>query len=96
MAQTQLTERQLTLNSLSIQQDDVAGAIPVLTVEQIDISEEFIRFIGTAANGVVTQSIVDVGDVATSTIKGFLKIYVQDDGNQITDQAYYIPIYTLT
>ena len=60
------------------------------------MSEEFIRFIGTAAAGVLTQSIVDEGDQASQTLEGWIKIYVQDDGNQITDQAYFIPIYTLS
>ena len=72
------------------------GAKPVLYLDQADVSEEFIRFVGTAANGVLTQSIVDEGDQGSETREGWLKVYVQDDGNQITDQAYYIPIYSLS
>ena len=26
----------------------------------------------------------------------WIKIYIQDDGNQVTDQYYYLPCYTLT
>lgn len=80
---------------LHIDQSSTTAAVPVLTVDQADVSEEFIRFIGTSANGVLTQSIVEETDVATATRAGFLKIYVSDDGNQLTDQAYFVPIYTL-
>lgn len=80
---------------LHIDQSSTTAAKPVLTVDQADVSEEFIRFIGSSANGVLTQSIVEAADVATPTLAGYLKIYVQDDGNQLTDQSYFIPIYTL-
>lgn len=79
---------------LHIDQSYSTGAIPCLTLDQADVSEEFIRFIGTSANAVKTQSIVEAAD-ATPTLAGFLKVYVQDDGNQLTDQAYYLSIYTL-
>lgn len=77
-------------------QTSATGAKPVITLEQADVSEEFIRMIGTAANADVTQSIVAAGDVSVASIAGYVKIYVQDDGNQITDQFYYLPAYTLT
>lgn len=77
-------------------QDAAAGAIPVLHLEQDDVSEEFARFTGTAAAGVLTQSIVDEGDQASETREGWLKVYVVDEGNQITDQAYFVPLYTLS
>lgn len=78
-----------------IDQSSTTAAKPVLTVDQADVSEEFIRFIGTSANGVLTQSIVEAADVATPTVAGYLKVFVQDDGNQLTDQAYYLALYTL-
>ena len=71
------------------------GAKPVITVDQADISEEFIKFIGSAANGVLTQSIVDEGDQGSATLAGWLKISVEDVGDQVTDGAYHIPFYTL-
>ena len=80
---------------LSVDQGASDGATPVLKMEQSDVSEEFVRFIGSAASGVLTQSIVDNGDVGTPTLEGWAKVYVQDDGNQITDQAYFVPLYTL-
>lgn len=79
---------------LDVDQFSTTAAKPTLVVRQADVSEEFVRFIGSAANGVKTQSIVKAAD-ATPTLAGWVKCYVQDDGNQITDQAYYLPIYTL-
>jgi hypothetical protein len=76
-------------------QDSTTGAAPVLKLTQDDVSEEFIRFVGTSADTVLTQSIVDAADVVTPTVAGYVKVYVQDDGNQLTDQAYYMPVYTL-
>lgn len=81
---------------LHVDQTSTTGAQPVLLLDQADVSEEFIRFIGSAANGTLTQSIVDEGDQGGETREGWLKVYVQDDGNQITDQAYFIPIYSLS
>jgi hypothetical protein len=80
---------------LHIDQTLSADAIPVLTLDQADVSEEFIRFIGTAAAATLTQSIVDNGDVAAATLRGWVKVYVTDTGDQITDQVYYQPLYTL-
>ena len=78
-----------------IEQSSLTAAEPCLQLEQVDVSEEFVRYIGTAAAGVLTQSIVDEGDVTTATRQGFIKVFVQDDGNQITDQAYFMPLFTL-
>ena len=80
---------------MTIVQDSTTGAQPVLALDQDDISEEFIRFTGSAAAGVLTQSIVDEGDQASETEEGFVKVYVVDEGNQITDQAYFLKLYTL-
>ena len=83
------------LAKLHIDQATSDAAKPVITLDQADVSEEFIRFIGTSANGILTQSIVENADVSTSTLQGWLKVYVQDDGNQLADSSYFIPIYTL-
>ena len=80
---------------LHVDQSSTTAAIPVLTVDQADVSEEFIRFIGTSANAVLTQSIVEAADVASFTVAGYLKIYVSDDGNQIADGPFYIAFGTL-
>jgi len=84
------------LAKLHIDQSATDGAKPVITVDQADISEEFIKFIGSAASGVLTQSIVDEGDQGSATLAGWLKIYVEDVGNQVIDGAYHIPFYTLS
>jgi len=80
---------------LHADQASTTGAIPVLTLDQADVSEEFIRFIGTSANAVLTQSLVEAADVTTATIAGYLEINVQDAGAQIAAGAYYVPFYTL-
>jgi len=70
-------------------------AKPVLEIEQLDVSEEFIRLIGTSAAD-NTQSLVDAADLTTpGTIQGWLKIYVQDDAGagDITDGVYFVPFY---
>ena len=72
-----------------------AAAVPALQLEQQDTSEEFIRLIGTAVNNDITKSIVSAEDVGWAARAGWIKVYVQDDGNQIPDQAYYIPLYGL-
>jgi len=47
-----------------------------------------------AAAASKTNSIVKAAD-ATGTLAGWVKVEVLDDGNQIADQAYYMPVYTL-
>lgn len=76
-------------------QDSTTEAIPVLSLKQDDVSEEFIFFQGSAAAATLTQSIVAEADVTTATSAGFLKVEVQDDGNQIADQAYFVRVWTL-
>lgn len=81
---------------LHIDQTSSTGAKPVLLLDQGDVSEEFVKFVGAAAAGVLTQSVVDEGDQASETREGWLKVEVEDVGDQIADQAYYIPIYSLS
>jgi hypothetical protein len=80
---------------VDIEQSSATGATPVLRLEQKDVDREFIRVVGTAANGNLTRSLVDYGDEASSTAAVWIKVNVEDDGNQVTDQAYYILGYTL-
>jgi hypothetical protein len=80
---------------LAINQSSTTAAIPVVFIRQADVSEEFIFFQGSAAAATLTQSIVAEADVTTATRQGFVKIEIQDDGNQVTDQAYFVPFYTL-
>ena len=72
-----------------------SGAVPVLTVQQLDVSEEFIRFIGASTTD-ASQSLVDAANMTTpGALMGWLKIYVRDDQstNPITDGAYFVPFY---
>jgi hypothetical protein len=80
---------------LHIRQGESAEAIPVTLLEQLDVDEPFTKYIGTAAAATLTRSIVDEGDVTTATRIGWIKIEIQDDGNQVTDGDYYVPFYTL-
>ena len=74
---------------------DATAAVPVLTLEQGDVSEEFLRLIGTSAAD-ATQSLVDAADLTTpGALKGWIKVYIQDDAvsGAITDGVYYVPFY---
>jgi len=84
------------LAKLHVDQSVSDAAIPVLTVDQADVSEEFIKFIGTSA-GDNTQSLVDAADLTTpGSIVGWLRIYVQDDAGagDIADGVYFVPFYS--
>lgn len=76
-------------------QSSTTAAIPSLHLEQDDISEEFVRFTGQAAAATLTQSLVPAAAVATFTVSGYLRINIQDEGNQIADGFYYMRFGTL-
>lgn len=76
-------------------QGSTSAAIPVLTLDQADVDEPFIKLVGDAAAATLTRDLVDVGDVSSFTPVGYAKIEVQDDGNQITDGDYYVEFGTL-
>jgi len=81
---------------LHVDQGTSDAAIPVLTVDQADVSEEFIKFIGESTTD-ASQSLVDAADMTTpGSIVGWLKIYVEDvqSTNPITDGAYFVPFYS--
>jgi hypothetical protein len=75
-------------------QNDTGGAIPVMTLEQEDVDEPFLKFIGDAVNENYTNNLVSV-NAASHTLVGWFKIEVQDEGDYITDGDYYVPFYTL-
>ena len=79
-----------------ILQTAAAGALPVLTLDQADVDEPFIKFIGDAAAGDLTRDLVDYGDEASSTGVVWIKVEVLDDGNQVTDQDVFLLGYTLS
>lgn len=80
---------------LHVNQSSSTGAIPSFHLEQDDVSEEFVRYTGQAAAATLTQSLVPVAAVASFTVNGYLKINIQDEGNQITDGFYYMSFGTL-
>ena len=83
------------LAQLHVDQPSATAAIPVALLDQADVDQPFIKFIGTAASATLTNSLVAAADVTTATVAGYVKVEVRDDGNQITDQVYYMPVYTL-
>ena len=82
--------------TVHVDQASTSAAIPALILDQADVDEPFMKFIGTAAGASTTNSLVAIADVSTATVAGYAKVEVEDIGNQITDQDYYIPLYTLT
>jgi hypothetical protein len=81
---------------LHIDQSDASGAIPDLVLEQQDVDVAFIKFVGSGTNNDITRSIVDDGDYSAYAVEGFIKVYVQDDGNRMTDGNYFIPVCSLS
>lgn len=79
-----------------INQGSTTGAIPSIHLEQDDVSEEIMRFTGSATTGVLTQTLVAGASVTTATKAGFIRVNVQDEGNVMTDGNYYIQVYTIT
>jgi hypothetical protein len=71
------------------------GAAAPVKLTQADVDQPFLRFVGTAAASTIDRSIVKAAD-ASAVIAGYVKIFVEDLGDQMTDQSYYIPVYTLS
>lgn len=83
------------LAKLHVDQSSTSGAKPVLTVDQADVSEEFIHFIGESTTD-NSQSLIDAADLEDpGAIAGWLKIKITDvqATNPITDGIYWIPFY---
>lgn len=81
---------------IHINQSSTTAAIPSIHLEQNDVSEEAIRVTAQAGSGILTQTLVAGATVTTETIAGYMRINVQDEGNQITDSNYYVPFYTIS
>lgn len=84
------------VGQIYVSQPGETGARPVITLDQNDLSEEFMRLIGQSTTD-ATQSLVDAADLTTpGTIQGWFKVYVQDDASSgaITDGVYYVPFYS--
>lgn len=87
---------QFVTATLHAVQPRLAGAEPVGWFQQKDVSEEIFKLQGSAASGVLTQTLVAAGDVTTATVVGYVKVCIVDDGNQITDSCdLALPVYSL-
>ena len=65
-------------------------------VEQFDVDQDMIKFIGTSADDNSQTLVDDVNLPNSGSIKGWIKVYVQDDKTppgQIPAGVYYIPFY---
>lgn len=80
---------------IAVHQNNTAGAAYTVRMIQADVNVAFMQFQGTSADGVLTNSLVEYGDEGSTTTAGYIRIRIDDVGNQITDQSYYIPFYTL-
>jgi len=81
--------------AVTIDQPSTTAALPVLTLEQADIDEDFFKFVGTSDTS-ADRALVDAVDFSTiGALKGYLKINIQDDQatNPIVDGDYYLPFY---
>jgi len=81
---------------LYLHPNNVSLGSSVFWVEQTDVDEGFIKFIGTAASSSLTNSLVSQGETPDFTVAGYAMIEVNDIGNQITDQKYYVAFGSLS
>jgi len=84
------------IGKLDVNQNSLTGALPVIAIQQGDVSEEFLRFVGTSTT-TNANSIVDAVDLPNAgTIQGWLKIYVQDDAvvGPVVDGVFFVPFYS--
>jgi hypothetical protein len=81
---------------LDIDQASTSGAIPVLRLDQADVSEPMIWFTGTASATNIVKSLVAPASVGSEADAGWIRIQVDDDGNQITDGPFYVKFVALT
>jgi hypothetical protein len=79
---------------LHVNQDQAAGAIPVLQLEQADIDVVLAKVVASANAAGVDYTLVADSDFGTpGALVGWIQVEIQDDGNRITDGDYYIPFY---
>ncbi len=85
------------LGKVHIDQSSDTGAIPVLHLDQADISEEFIEMAGSPNGNIMTQSIVADASATTFTAGGWLRINIVSDNSALMSSgAYYVAFGGLT
>lgn len=80
---------------LSVAQQSVTGAKPVLWLQQADVDQGFIEFRGTSDTN-VTRALVDAADFPTpGAVAGYIMCRITDDAvsGSIPDGFYYLPFY---
>ena len=83
--------------ALDVDQASTSGALPVITLDQADVDEDFFKFTGTSDTS-ADRALVDAVDFSTpGAIVGWLKINVEDvqATDPIVDGDYYIPFYAV-
>ena len=81
-----------------IDQSSTVGAKPVLILDQADVDEPAIKFIGSSDDATADRTLVDAVDFTTpGAIVAWLMIEIQDDQgtNPIADGIYYMPIHAI-
>lgn len=68
-----------------------------ITPPALDILDKdgALKIIGTASLADKTKAIVDADDVKVAKVAGYIRVNVTDNGDQIADQDYFIPVHTL-
>lgn len=82
--------------TLHVDQSVSDGAKPVLTLDQADVDQVLMKIIGTAATASADRTLVDAGVGQyenPGSLVGWIQIEIDDVGNEITDNDYYIPFY---
>jgi hypothetical protein len=77
--------------TLHVDQSNIAGAIPVLHLDQADTDKPFIKFVGAGATD-DSKSFSD--DTMTPTIRGYVRVDV-DDVNDTIDGTYWVQLHSL-
>lgn len=82
---------------VTIDQASAAGAVEVLTLDQADIDQNFVKYIGTSSTATADQSLVNAAHFTTpGAVAGYIQISVQDDSGStgaLADTHYWMPIY---
>jgi len=81
----------------TLDQSSTTAGVPVLTLDQADESEEFIKFIGFGSSD-LTHSLAPGGEMSEPLLSGYIRIYIKDtnESPEIEEGVYWIPFYRET
>ena len=81
------------IGSLHVTQGSATGGQACLGLQQKDVSEPFTRYVGDSHAADASLSLVDAAALTTPSARfAYIKVYIQDDANNITDQVGYIGV----